>query len=249
MEIPKPVQSPMQKWARSDVEVYQIGLDAKNAREFNMLVSTGEYQSIYSDTLPSDTSIISVNGHIEMMSYAEKHGYDAAFVSCFADPGVIEGRGVVNIPIVGACEASMYLASMLGQNFSIIVNFPIDIPRIIEKAKFYGVYEKIKSFRSIDMSTRERGSHFSRGDPEKNRKRLLEAARKAVEEDGAEVIVGGCGSQNWFRLGLQEELGVPVIDCAIAALKVAEFMADLYHNFGISHSRVGYFFPRGTFFG
>jgi allantoin racemase len=156
---------------------------------------------------------------------------------------------MVDIPLVGACEASLHLASMLGHNFSVIVNFPTNIANVTLTARSYGFEDRIKSFRSLDMSTIERGDHFHRGDPEQNRARLIDVARKAVEIDGAEVIVGACTSAGWFELGVQEEIGVPVVDPALAAVKTACFMADLYRTCGLSHSRVGGYFPRGTFFG
>jgi allantoin racemase len=259
VENPQPAPSPMQKWARPDVEVHVIGVDVNKGRAFNELMSDSEWREsssteytahgIYNDTFPPDTSLSALNCTIEMMVYAEAHGYDAAFVSCFADPGVRRGRSFVNIPLVGACEASLHLASMLGHSFSIIVNFPIGIPVVLEKARLHGIVDRIKSVRAVDMATVERSGYYTRGHPEENRKRLLEEARKAVEVDGADAIVGGCTSGGWAELGLQEELGVPVVDAAVATLKVAEMMADLYHNFGTSHSRVGYYFPRGTFFG
>jgi allantoin racemase len=156
---------------------------------------------------------------------------------------------MVEIPLVGACEASLHLASMLGNSYSVIVNFATEIPRVNLKAQSYGLDARVKSIRSLDMSTIERSHYFSRGNPDENRKRLISVARKAVEIDGAEVIVGACTSAGWSELEIQDEIGVPIVDPAVAAVKTAAFMADLYRNLGLSHSRVGGYFPRGTFFG
>jgi len=57
-------------------------------------------------------------------------------------------------------------------------------------------------------------------------KRLLEEAQKAVEGDGADVIVLGCGS----ILALTDEisaLGVPVVVPGIAAPKLCEDLIDM----------------------
>ena len=53
---------------------------------------------------------------------AENSGYDAAIIGCFYDPGLMESRELVKMPVIGVCEASLSLASMLSAGkFSILV--------------------------------------------------------------------------------------------------------------------------------
>ena len=56
---------------------------------------------------------------------------------------------------------------------------------------------------------------------------LTEAARTAIAEDGAEVIILGCAGMAGYAKELEKELGVPVLDPNTVALKVAEMMVDL----------------------
>jgi allantoin racemase len=70
-------------------------------------------------------------------------------------------------------------------------------------------------------------------------RRFIEAGRKAVHEDGAEVIVLGCTASAGFYETMQDALGVPVIDSAIAALKHAEQLVEIRDRFGWSTSKVG----------
>jgi allantoin racemase len=66
-------------------------------------------------------------------------------------------------------------------------------------------------------------------------------ARKAVEEDGADVIVLGCTIEFGFYKTVQEEIGVPVIDAIVAPLRYAEFLADINARHGWGTSRaLGY---------
>ena len=53
------------------------------------------------------------------------------------------------------------------------------------------------------------------------------------------MIILGCTALYGFYRELQEELEVPVIDSMIAALKTAEFAAELKNQFGWSHSKIG----------
>ena len=69
--------------------------------------------------------------------------------------------------------------------------------------------------------------------------RILEEARKAVEEDGADVIVLGCTIEFGFYQKVQDELGVPVVDAIVAPIRYAEFLADLSARHGWHHSNAG----------
>ena len=56
---------------------------------------------------------------------------------------------------------------------------------------------------------------------------LAEEGRKAVEEDDAEAILLGCAGMAEFAENLEKQLGIPVIDGVVAAVKFAEAIADL----------------------
>ena len=73
--------------------------------------------------------------------------------------------------------------------------------------------------------------------PTKAKARILELARKAVREDGAEVIVLGCAGLAGYAEDIERELGAIVLDPTSVAFKVAEAIADL----GLRHSKVGHF--------
>ena len=72
---------------------------------------------------------------------------------------------------------------------------------------------------------------------------LLEEGRRAVEEDGAEVIVLSeiATPQFWERAA--KELEAPILDPGVACWKFAEITADLYERLGLSHSKVGGYEP------
>jgi allantoin racemase len=61
---------------------------------------------------------------------------------------------------------------------------------------------------------------------------LLPVAKKAVEEDGAEVIVLGCAGFAGLDKELEAELKVPVLDGTVCALMVLEGL--IRYGLGIS---------------
>jgi allantoin racemase len=84
-------------------------------------------------------------------------------------------------------------------------------------------------------------------DPKRTEERIVEEARLAVEQDGADVVVLGCTIEFGFYQQVQQELGVPVVDAIVAPLRYAEFLADLRDRHGWSHSkRLGYEHPPQT---
>ncbi len=68
---------------------------------------------------------------------------------------------------------------------------------------------------------------------------FLVAARQAIEEDGADVIVPACFGMIGLAHEAQEILGVPVIDPAGAAITMAESLVRM----NLSQSKIAYPFP------
>lgn len=166
---------------------------------------------------------------------AEKDGFDAACISCFDDPFLYPAREISrNIVVTAPGEASMNLASVLGNSFSIIVGRDKWIPQMRENVCKYGMEKKLASFRSLGMGVLD----FHR-DEQTTMERFRQEIRLAIEKDRAEVIILGCSMQFGFYKELQEEFKVPVIDCMIASLKQAEYLLDLREKAGWNFSRRG----------
>ncbi|WP_075057761.1 aspartate/glutamate racemase family protein, partial [Thermogymnomonas acidicola] len=168
---------------------------------------------------------------------AEEQGYDAAVIGCFYDPFLYEARELSGMVVTAPAESSMALAMSLGTSFSIVVGRTKWVPQMRENVQRYGMSERLVSFESVDMGVLE----FQR-EPRETEKRIVQAARRAVEK-GAEVIILGCTIEFGFYRQVQEEVGVPVVDAVLAPFKHAEFLAEVRKRTGISHSRKGRFEP------
>jgi len=133
----------------------------------------------------------------------------------------------------------MHVAATLGHKFSIIVGRRKWIPKMESNVYQCGLEKKLASFRVIDFTVPRMIK-----EPEKLKKAIYNAARKAVDEDGAEVIVLGCTIESGFMQYLIQELQVPVLDAVVISWKYAEMMADLYRKIGLTHSKLfGYETP------
>jgi allantoin racemase len=175
---------------------------------------------------------------LEWVKWAEKEGYDAVVIGCFYDPGFREAKELVTIPVVPVGMVTMHVAATLGHKFSVIVGRRKWIPRIESNVFMYGLERKLASFRVINFTVPRMAE-----EPEKLKGAILEEAKKAIEEDGAEVIVLGCTFESGFMRELVGKLRVPVLDPVVTSWKFAEMMADLYRKVGLTHSKLYGFEP------
>jgi allantoin racemase len=164
---------------------------------------------------------------------AEAEGYDAVISNCFGDPGVKAAREILNIPVVGAAEASMHFASCLGQRFSVVTTLRNFLPLAEDLAAQYGLEKKLASVRFANipvLGLEEKG-------------KLVEALHKemiaAIQEDGAHVLVLGCTGMTGVAKKVESLLKedgyeVPVVNAAAACLKLAEVLVSM----GLKQSRL-----------
>ena len=174
-----------------------------------------------------------VAGEIVRAVYRLATEYDAFIIGCFYDLALREAREVSGKAIVSApCESSIAIASQLGNTFSVLVGADKAVPKMRENIRAYGMEHRLMSMRPLNMGVLEFQSQAGR-----TLGAMLREGKIAVEEDRAEVIVLGCSAEVGFHRTLQEELGVPVIDSALAPFKYAEFLAETAHRFGWHPSR------------
>ena len=161
----------------------------------------------------------------------EQQGLDAVVISAFLDNGIDAARELLDIPVVGPGRVSMYLASLLGSRFSVIMAKGHLERHVKDLALVLGVERKLASVRTTEMAVAE----FLR-QRQQGLEVLEREARLAVQQEGADVIVLGCGTMTGLGPRLQARLGLPVLDPGRTAVKFAETLAVL----GLRHSRLTY---------
>jgi allantoin racemase len=137
--------------------------------------------------------------------------FDAFIIACHCDPNMDVIKEITDTPVVGIGEASMRIASMLGHRFAIIQTTEESVPL---KEALVRKYQLEKGLASV-RSPRDISPEFS--DEEK----YMAAARTAIAEDRADVIVLGCAGLTGLDKKMQKELGVPVLDGVVCALILA----------------------------
>ena len=152
--------------------------------------------------------------------------YDGMIVNCCLDPGVEALRSLVKVPVVGPCQASLALASVLGRKVGIVTVSKSAVPIFEDLVVKYRVEKRVASIRGIPISVPEIL------EDEKRTEGLLREEIEGAVSDGADVVVLGCTGLAGFAGRLQRFFEVPVIDPAAAAIKVLEDIVELG---GVTH--------------
>jgi len=150
---------------------------------------------------------------------AEEEGYDAVIIDCTLDPGLKAAKKASSIPVLGAGEAALCLSLLFGERFSVIMPIPESIGPMVAKVRQMGLSERCASVRSVNLHV------LDLADYDRTLDAVTEEARLASEMDRADVIVLGCTAMGPIAGALAERLGVPVVEPATAALKLAEALA------------------------
>jgi allantoin racemase len=166
--------------------------------------------------------LMSAPGTIDEVALGDSQGCDAYVIACYGDPGLHGAREVTTRPVIGIGEASLYTASTLAARFSIVTVIPRIKTMLEEMVAGYGFAHKVVRVRTTPLSVL---------DIEQDLNRALETlraeARRAVAEDDAEAILLGCAGFAEFADVLEAELGVPVLDGVVCAVKWAEALVEL----------------------
>jgi len=172
---------------------------------------------------------------VEVTRYAAVNQFDGVVIGCFYDPALPDAREISGQAVVVApCEASVQVATRLCNRFSVIIGQAFWQQQMLARIRDYGLEHKLASMRSIDTPVAQ-----MQVDPARTKQKIMDAARKAIREDGAEALILGCTMEFGLFREVQKTLGVPVIDPVFAALKECELAAGLKSAYGWKPSRVG----------
>ena len=171
---------------------------------------------------------------IEAGIKAQDEGFDAVCINTVSDSGLSALRSRLSIPVLAPGIAAFHTACMLGQKFSILTMWPRWYPLYRKTIKEYGLESRLASIRSIDV--RPDTEALLQGKEEVVFAKLLEQARLAIEEDGADVIVLVSTTMHQSHAYLAANLPVPVLNPGVIAYKQCEVLLDL----GLCHSKVAF---------
>jgi allantoin racemase len=164
---------------------------------------------------------------------AERDNYDAFVIACGDDPGLFAAREITTKPVLSIGQSPILLSPLLGRKFSILGTWAGDGPRSEDKVAKYGLSSLLASV--IPSGESVLGSHCDHENLMGNLERM---GRKAIEEDGAEVLITTCAGLAGMQEELSRRLNVPVLEGISCAVKLAEILVELR----VQTTRVGQYY-------
>lgn len=151
--------------------------------------------------------------------------FDAFVIACWGDPGIEAAREVIDKPVVGIAEASMYVCNMIAAKWAVatvlhrIKDF---VGKTVLKTGFHvGPTERCIGVFTTDLSV---------ADTEHLRQaacNTLESAGRKAMAQGAEAIALGCAGMSGLDVELEAKLGIPVVDSVRASVQMAGSLVRL----------------------
>ena len=181
---------------------------------------------------------LAVPHYLQNAIEAEQEGYDAIILSCGGVPGLDGVKEAVSIPVIGPGAASMHVCSFLGNRFCRLATHRVGRDRFnMQPFEASNGLMKWVSTRDIGLTVID-----VRDKPEETLEACIRHGRKAMEEDNVDALTYSCMSISFLEAdeAISEALGVPVVNPAKSAVRMAELCIDL----GLTHSKIGFPTPK-----
>jgi Asp/Glu/hydantoin racemase len=149
-------------------------------------------------------------------------GADAVIVSAFGDPGLKAARELFDLPVVGLAESAFLMAWTLGHRYSIVAMTPRLGAWFRESAREHGLDGRLASVRALA----EGPTDIAKA-KEQLREKLVTECLRAVEADGAEVVILGGGPIAGLARDCADRIPVPALDGVSCAVRLAEALVGL----------------------
>jgi Asp/Glu/hydantoin racemase len=224
--VPFPVNAEQLALRRAQVRAVRLGPDIEF--DFRPVKAAPSNYVSHHDYILADAGIM------EAGLRAQEQGYHAVCIDTMSDSGMAGLRSLLDIPVIAPGRASMLTALMFGDRFSVLTMWSQWKPLYTKPLNDLGIQHKCASIRALDVRPDSR--ELLSGKEADIFPLLLEAGRKAIEEDGADVLLLGSTTMHQAHAYLAERLPVPVINPGPLTYKLAELALGL----GLTHSRKAY---------
>jgi allantoin racemase len=182
-----------------------------------------EQASILGEPFSSRNTLRVIDEIAATIERAAPTGPDAFLVWGGLDPGVAPARQRVSVPVVGVAQATYAVVAQLGARLGLVVYEAAIVDAIWAGARACGAEHLVACVRPIEVPMPDltpRRSHV--------RERIVEEARAALAQDGAQAIYVNGMSMMPAAISAEElasTIGAPVLDPLRIGMRTAELVA------------------------
>ncbi|MFI4999454.1 MAG: aspartate/glutamate racemase family protein [Reyranellales bacterium] len=170
---------------------------------------------------------------------AEKAGYDAFVIGHFQEPGLLEIRGAVDIPVIGLGEANLLAGLCMGYRLGLVTIDPIFITWHEWQVRMHGLGERVVGTTALKMDLPAFMKAFADEAAYASVRADFVAQVKPLVAQGAEVIIpaGGLPMLLFARERPFVIDGAPVLNGIAVVAKAVETALSLKALTGVFVSR------------
>jgi Asp/Glu/hydantoin racemase len=206
--------------AGPDVEVTVSHLDLPDGSVTPFLPDKPFYQGVLFQTLKR----------------AEEDGLDGVVIGCSGDPGLLEARRMMRIPVAAPLESALHLTALLHQRVAILVADGFEAHVLYrDLARYYGLDHLISEIITVPMSYPDPGrlERLMIEEPDEASRLVVERHGAVLQDEalelargalgrGAGVIYPGCTFWTGTMLGaFRDQLDAPVLDPGASGVLMA----------------------------
>ena len=217
--IHKNMEMVMSEGTQVTFQFPRMGLDGFGAFQYAYMLALNDIETL--------------RGYMEMSNSGD---FDAVIGWCFYDPMMLEGRQVMDIPLIGPAETCMKTATMMGASFGVVTTSEKTEWVVKELVHKYRLEHQCKGVKGIRISFQDQIDALD--DARANIDGFIEVSRELIA-NGAEVLIPGCmladtclrmapGCEEEYPNGLTHVDGVPVLNVTAVTLLEAEKFARMY---------------------
>jgi allantoin racemase len=167
---------------------------------------------------------------------AARQGHDAMAITHFQDAGLAEVKSVVDIPVLGLGETTLFHACTLGRKLGLVTINPVFIPWHEDQVLRYGLHSRVVGVRAVQASVAEFIDAFAGDEAKARLAPKWERECRILLDAGADVIVpaGGLpmmlfGSDKGAHID-----GAPIVNGITLIAKAAEMAIKLRRAAGMA---------------
>jgi allantoin racemase len=181
---------------------------------------------------------------------AEREGYDAFLIGNISDAGIREARECVNIPVLGLCETSLHVSSIMGASFGLVTISPKWNLRILENVQRYGLERRFAGMEPMNTSPIELKRAMIDLPFRQGIIGQFNVAAKKLLDKGAEIIIPAGGDIIVFlaESHTYEIERAPIVNGIVELVKMGEMAVKLRRITGrFTSKRLSYAPPTGDY--
>lgn len=153
---------------------------------------------------------------LKLVKKASADGASAIIIGCFDDTGLDAARSLASCPVIGIGQAAYHLASLVGDQFSVVTTLNVSVPILESNVHDYGLSQHLVKVRASGVQVLALETNADAAS-----KRVFQEILLAQREDNVQSVVLGCAGMSHIPDIAGPEIKVRLIDGVKTAVQLS----------------------------